>query len=495
MPEIRSLIKQHSRFQVEIKNHYPIKDKNKNHYDLNIYLVSPFTLDINNNTYSRNQILSDIHIYTRYTIYETSLAELIHRKNEQSPLRRVETLIQKGREYTASNMDRINYEFRILANVFLYQLDQQETYFRERINDGVSSKEIKPEVILLTENLDNLICRFRDLNDQIDQEPVPSPIQIGYSLADESISLSIERVLFPLLNLFNDREGSLGKKKIKQLLKKEMTYRKGLGYAIIENNPGPLELEKRVYRESILKKWAQSVNYMDKKGSTINKSTSELLAAIAAAIAMSFAVLATVYANRFFVIYSLPWIVVAIFSYSLKDRIKEALRTIFKRLLPRMISDRTDNLYDMLINKPIGRARLTVEHKKGRDLSPELTRWYKRGDSRFLSILPQGNILNYRRQISLNNSLLRKYHTRMTSITEVFRINLEKFVKNMDDPDKDLWFFNGDVPTKAIGTRVYKLKFAVQISQDGKEIETFYSHVFMDQNGIIRVEKDRIPPK
>jgi hypothetical protein len=494
MLPISTLMKQHSRYQVEIKNHYPVDlKKRKISYTLDLYLLSPYTLNVNQSSYSRSDILSNTQIYTRYTIYETTLDEIIRENNDKSPLFRIEELLKEKELDNEKNRRKIYYELRVLANTFLLLMDRKETELRNLVNKGCDSRVVKEQVIQLNEKLGSLVTRFRKLESLINKVAPwegPEDIRRGYDLADETISLTIERMLFPLLHLFNERESIAGKKKIKKLILREIDHRKEKGYALIDENHLSIEeREKRVYREGILKKWAQSVNYMDKKSSSINNNAGHILAAIAASVAMTFAVLATVYANRFFVTYSLPWIGIAIISYSLKDRIKEGLRTIFQRMLPHLVSDKTDNLYDALINKAVGRARLTVEHKRLNDVPRDITLWYGRGESAFKSILPGENILHFRRQITMNRSRLMRTHIRLNSLTEIFRFNLKRYIENMDDPEKELWYFKGGIPCQIMGHRVYRLKFAVRIRQKGGEEVTKFYRVHMRQDGIVRIEE------
>ena len=90
-----NLMKQHGRFQVELKHHYPLDLDRSNQFSLDVYILSPFSLDIQETTYKRPDILADTHIYTRYTIYDTTLEELLSRENRRSPLVRLEDMLKE----------------------------------------------------------------------------------------------------------------------------------------------------------------------------------------------------------------------------------------------------------------------------------------------------------------------------------------------------------------------------------------------------------------
>ncbi len=487
------MVKQHSRYQVEMKNDYPLQKGRKDGYTLDVYLLSPFSLDINDSTYSRQEILADTHIYTRHTFYQTTLEELLNRENSISPLIRLEKMLGKDRVFTTEENRQILYEFRVLANVFLELMEEKEGRLKEMVQKEGPSPALKGEVIRFYEHLEEMLNRFRALRIPRENRGLYGT-EIGHAflLADEMISLTVESVLAPLLSLFNDAEGTTGKKRIKKLLVRELAYRRSRNYASLDGRSASEEnRERTIYRESILKKWAHSVNYMENRYSSLNKNTSHLLAAVAAAVAMAFAVIATLYANRFFVTYSLPWILIAVFSYSLKDRIKEGLRTIFKKIIPVIISDRTDNLYDHLLSRPVGRARLSVEHMKMKDLPPGVKDFYRREENALTSILIPENVLHLRRRIHIRGKMLESRHTRLTSLTEVFRLNLHRYTRNMDDPEKRLWFLEGENPLSLMGSRIYWLRMAVIISRRKDPPRRAFYKILMRQDGIIRVVTEK----
>jgi hypothetical protein len=79
--------------------------------------------------------------------------------------------------------------------------------------------------------------------------------------------------------------------------------------------------------------------YMSSEQSRSVSRVGHVIAGVAAAVAMSFAVIATFLAGRLFAAYSIPWALLIVVSYIFKDRIKEVLRSILIRLVPRLIAD------------------------------------------------------------------------------------------------------------------------------------------------------------
>ena len=215
MGVLRTGMKAHGPFQLEIKNHYPLDLDRLNSFTLDIYLLSPYSLDIHESTYSRPEILSDTHIYTRYTIYDMTLEDLVKEDNLRSPLIRLEELLNSKRTLSEKEMRKILYEFRVLANIFLELMDSREVYFRELVRQKNRPTSLKNEIIQFYKLMETFLSRFRGLSMPGKSEDYENEIRHAFLLADEIISLTIERVLLPLLHLFNDAEGATGKKRIR----------------------------------------------------------------------------------------------------------------------------------------------------------------------------------------------------------------------------------------------------------------------------------------
>ena len=121
-----------------------------------------------------------------------------------------------------------------------------------------------------------------------------------------------------------------------------------MGYLSPAPDSGEREMEQRIYREGVLKKWAQSVLYLTHEESPAGRNLNHVVAGIAAAVAMSFAIVSTVAAERFFPGRGLPWAVVLVVAYIFKDRIKESLRGILIRTFPSLVIDHRVRLTDRI---------------------------------------------------------------------------------------------------------------------------------------------------
>ena len=240
-------------------------------------------------------------------------------------------------------------------------------------------------------------------------------------------------------------------------------------------------------RESRLKKWVQSVLYLDVEESGVPRRIGHVLAALAAATAMSVAVAAAFFADRMYASYSVPWALLIVGSYIVKDRIKEILRSVLVRFFPVAIADRTRILRDPATQKTVGRARLAIRGTEP-SKAPQAPRT-RPGYDELLSQTVAHHAAVFSSTVRLNGRRLLKNHRRVNGIVDITRIRLDKWLRDMDAPQKGIRLFVDKRPVSTVGPRTYRIRVALRLSgQDGlPEAERFWT-VVLDRDGIRRVE-------
>ena len=244
------------------------------------------------------------------------------------------------------------------------------------------------------------------------------------------------------------------------------------------------------YRESILKKWSQSAMYMNLEESRTPHRIGHIIAGIAAGVAMIFAVLVTIFAGKMFIPNSLPWILLIVMSYIFKDRIKEVLREWMKKLMPRITSDQLSLLFDRAQQKKVGVSRGYAGFEKAADVPVKILKARYQQPNPFRSILPDQDIIHYKRLIELKSRKLRDQHSRTSSITEIIRINIQDWLKEMDDPKDIFYRLENRKKLKIKGNRVYRIHLIMSLKADNQIEEEEINHVCIVLNkiGILRIE-------
>jgi len=326
---------------------------------------------------------------------------------------------------------------------------------------------------------------FRKLHPRFIDPAISDKMRTALNWTDEAISLSTEKVLFLIRPIFTEDEII---REIDALIKSEKSYRKKTGYPSFLEEENGQEVERILYRESILKKWSQTVLYMSSEETKTRKSVGHIVAGAAAAIAMSFAVLATFFAESLFASYSVPWALVIVVSYILKDRIKEILRSILVRIMPRIISDRSERLIDQARQKPVGKTKSMVRLIQPTEAPDRVRDLRKSGSNPFRSILPEETVIHFLKDVSINNRKLFAEHTRVEAITEIIRIKMDRFLEEMDASKKYLhtWL---DGEARAIkGKRVYHINLILSLSGKGRDEKLFRYRLVVNHQGIQRIE-------
>lgn len=486
MTEYRTLIRAHGRTQLELKNRYPIPpDKSRAGYTFEAYIFTPGQLGINSERLSVNQFFSDVKSHTRFSISYIPLARLVDPLCSISPLTRIRGYLDRAALSTELNEHRVLYELRTLAN--LYSAEMKATYrlLSDIAGDGISQPLLRKSGQFLDE-ASQFLQRFRDFHSRFMEPSISGRLRTAMRWSDEYISLSTEKMLFYLHRIFAEHEL---REKIDGMMRNEVFHRKEMNYPSVLVASDEKEVERILYRESILKKWAQTVLYMTSEDTGANRKIGHFLAGIAAAAAMSFAVAATFFAERLFASYSIPWAMVIVISYILKDRIKEILRGILVRIMPRFIADRTDKLVDQIIEKKVGKTKSMVRFVGLRDLPAAVRAARSDGTNPFRSILPPENIIHFRKEITIDSRQLLKEHTRVEAVAEIIRIKMDRFLEEMDDSKKLLRTWHEGTAAAIKGKRVYHINLVLRLSSRGEEERLYRHRIIVNRQGIQRIEE------
>lgn len=492
MNRLSCIVKKHDRHHIELKTNLPIPETGKGRYEMSFYLYSPAQLQVDRQHLSAQKILYHVQTYTRYTSPAISLQALVDPACEQSPLSRIKQMLD---EIDAGNQilqESIIYELQTLTNAFrsevkgYYELLSRINESEYEIHESVAkqSRDILLQIEDVLKELRRLFPRF--LNVRINDAS-----RKALNWTDEALGLiAIKHAI--KMYAFCEKKEELAEilPAIEAFVEEENGYRIRHAYksAFYEKDH---EGERIAYRESMLKKWSQSAMYMRSSESKLPRNITHILAAVAAGTAMLFAVLAAIYAERFFVKNSMAWAVVIILAYVFKDRIKDILKEIFSRILPRMLADRIDRLIDGASGKDAARAQLFVSFTTDEELPADIRKLRGTEQNPFFSILPHQNVLRYTRLISLKSAILRSCHTRLEALTEITRIRIDDWLKEMDDPEEIHYRLEKGKRKRVKGNRVYHLHLIVSVREDRKRTipELFHYCVVANRHGIIRIEE------
>ncbi|OGV65676.1 MAG: hypothetical protein A3K18_31930 [Lentisphaerae bacterium RIFOXYA12_64_32] len=483
----------HGRRQLELDATYPVvSDRAKVQYQLDFYIFSPQNLGLNERRYGRKQFLQDLELYVRYTPYSIPLQKLIDPECDLSPLVRITSMLCDtclGREIKPEG---VLYELRTLVNAYHSQTRAVRNLLRELVQRGSPPELITERLDTFFGEVDTFLTRFRDLRPRFLDPRISDLLREGLDWADEGISLSTEKVTYQIYDLCASRpQFATVTAMIRDRLSWEHRYREKNGWTTLAHPATPEANESFLYRESMLKKWAQGVMYMDIPPAQLGARIAHVLAGFAAAAAMAFAVAAAFLADRLFTTYSLPWAFVIVVAYIFKDRIKEVLRSALIAYLPRVVADDERLVIDHLGgDRRVGKLRARVRFCCPRDVPDAVTRLRHVEANPFRNILPPENVIHFQSELNLDCKHLMEPHRRLESLTNILRLQLDPWFRNMDDPENDISCVVNDQRQEVAAKRTYHINIILRLCRDrAKEVGTLSRYrLVLCRDRILRVE-------
>ena len=480
-------IKKHGEKHLEIKSTLPITHKDKDSLKLDFWLFIPGSLRINKHDYGISGFFSDIRQLTRFSPPRIPLDKIINPEYELSPLTRIINILDNAGLKKDIPGKLIIYEMRSLANIYSSEAND---FLSINFSPGFQNQfmQIEPGIRKRFKDITFFLEKWRSLYTSFLSPNISEKLREAYRWTDESISLTTEETLFVMyehLSSFNKTLPLIDS--IKELMKSEIAYRKSVNVLYLQKDSPQEDIEHRIYRRSILKKWTQSALYLTKEFSSSGKRWEHALAGIAAAIAMTIGVVGTLIDQKYFPNNRIPWAAIIILTYMFRDRIKEILRRNLVKSFRRLISDEMVYLVDQAANQKIGKVKGQVQFLKSSQTPREIQQRRHSGKNPFKNLLPEEDVIYFRRDFSINNKTLRENHNRLENLTDILRLNLDRFLKEMDSPEKKIPSFAFSPPKIISGKRIYHLYLIAGLSKSDSEQRRVY-RLNVSRNGIERIK-------
>ncbi len=443
---------------------------------------------------SDEAMLRKFQTHARYSSPEITLDELLDSENHTSPLIILEAYVK----------DRIGGNTETSDNVFITELQTLSNCIRHDCAVVLSDckaltfdKQIEDVVSLIErwcKHIDEALHRLRDLLEKMRiYYPMGNRIVTAFEWADEAISLVVENnsleMYLSLEPLYNKVQASA--QRLLRLSRAELSYRRDCKYDSVIGQGNKYSAEAVAYRSGVLKKWTQSVLYLTPVPSKAPERFMGILAGTAAAIAMTFATLAAIFAERFFLKNSMQWALLVILAYVFKDRIKEGLRRFFAKVVPRLLADQIASFVSPRTGKSLSKAKVIIELTKASKVPQRIREVRKERSNPFLDLLPVEDVVHYTRYVKiLKNERGKTVGPWINAISVITRIRIDDFLKEMDDPS-DVMYVSSDEGDfeQQNSERVYHLHLIIQETSIEDNIDHIQHYrVVLNKSGIIRLE-------
>jgi hypothetical protein len=177
-----------------------------------------------------------------------------------------------------------------------------------------------------------------------------------------------------------------------------------------------------------------------------------------------------------------------------KDRLKEALRRMLASYAGKFLYERTTRIVDPVTQDDVGICREKLDYDAAVQVPPELAKLRAQDD---LVTVAQGElaetVIRYRKKIVLDSEMLPRIADGIVSgVTDIIRLNVDRLLHDMDDPEYALDYV--DLDDFSVGKLQMAKSYRVDVAfrfmvDDGRHQRTTVRlmRFVLDRNGIKRM--------
>ncbi len=461
-----------------------------------LYFFIPQALQINQYTYSKEQFYKDRTNLIRFKTPEFTFRALVDRDNHQSPLRRIGRLHEGA--VGSEEQFAIQDEMKLLGNVVRSALRTAVKDYIERLSD-IKSVSAYEEISQAISAFCDDIMKFREAFWQLNprsRSKWPEQVISCYLCVDEFISHSLDYYLTGFLQhtrSLNIEHLHAIDRKLCNLIATEKEHRRSAFQEPLEIAKEAESVKERLlYHKGVLSKYVMDALLLQILRTSWMERYGNILAAAAAGIAMLIYVLLIFLNVPYFGFNSLPFLLLTVLLYILKDRVKDSLKAMFHQHAVRLFSDYTTEIHMPNGEKNLGEVKEFFSFVQPHDL-PDTIKMIRK--SRFEQDLPEfrppETVLYYKKETLLNEKLASR-RSRRRKLHNIFLFNVHLLLEKASDPIESGCSL--DPNTMEIRElrlpKVYYLniimKSSAAVETNGEEYRAF--RVVLDKNGIKKVE-------
>ncbi|MBK9071685.1 MAG: hypothetical protein IPL79_11885 [Myxococcales bacterium] len=518
---ISTQLEVHDQRQLEIElDYHPSGTGPQTEYQIDTTLFIPRSLNVDEITWPREMFYRDLHNYVRLKTPSMAMDEIISKP--ASPLRQLEAnpyfgdLPHRRDDFDAQHPDKLFeaqvaemiYDAKMLGCVFRGALRGASRSLKRAVRaaDAEAAGRIVDQTMAA---VDDVSRRFRAL---VAAQAVPAGegaaserfahsqqrVATALRLVDEYMSLNIEeylrRMVVHLANLPTQATIDDQRRKLMDMIVADEAHRKAQDLTSIIEPLG--DNEEYTHRLSLLKKFCQNILFLRVQRTQHRKAWEEVFFAVAAGAAMAVALSITLAAHAQFQQVSFNFFLVAIVAYILRDRIKDGLRNFLYRHAGKYLYERSTRILDPLTHEVVGACQERVDY--GADVKvPPVVRKLRSQDALVLAVQAEleESVIRYRKVIKLNSEILPRLGDGMTTgITDIIRLNVDRLLYDMDDPEYIIDYVDMEELTveRLRAAKSYRVDVAFRFAvNDGTSHvrATRLVQLVIDRNGIKRMHQ------
>lgn len=287
-----------------------------------------------------------------------------------------------------------------------------------------------------------------------------------------------------------------------QLQEAEAAHRNALGLIREEQNVDEIDRERRLVRISHLKKYFQSSTFLDLSRRTPQKKVGEFFATAGTLMAGVIAAMFEIFGRRHaaeVAVQGMFVIALGVGIYVLRDRLKDWLRNFLSEKARKYLPDCEQQLWAN--NKSIGFVKEWFRTYSKKKLPSQVLEMRKRASANEMESRLSEDVFHYHKIQALSEMpAVMESGNGTKALHENIRICFDRYLKNMDDPFKEVMELDSWGRLKQSKShRVYHFYLVATTkfsTAAGKVAHDLCYRIVLDKSGIVRLEEiENVLPK
>lgn len=460
----------------------------KQRFEWDAYFFVPESLRLHDQTYEKNEIYEDLQSYVRFAVPTVPFDALAGEAME-----RLGAALGPGCDHEVALR-----ELRLFACLV-------------RASSGVVRRnilalvgELPESTLAITEATQRLVQSAARVANSLRAvvDAVPSDdaaLREACSWIDEDVSRALEALLGSLaIELRKARleeriVATVAAGAVDEARARVARGLEGVGHAHADSR----EIEHLEFRRHVLKRFTSSVLWLSLEVRAGARWTLELLYAVAASVAMGFAFVlamlngsATLNPGTAGNLWTGALLVML--AYAAKDRIKATLQGTFSRVVQRHFPDRRWRILDREREVSLGSVEERSAFLPFKRLPPEALAVRRMTRTHLFeeSARPE-RVLWHHKTVTVHGDDVAAADARFTALTEIFRLNLRRWLDHTDDPNRKIVFADPEDRQiySAVAPRVYNIAIVYRLRERGVDAAWHRIRVVVTRKGIQRIDR------
>ena len=485
------------KWQFELKSDlFPFSESRTNIHTQEFYIFIPNSLQINDQTYKKEEFYRDQTNLIRFKTPQFSLEEMTSLVDQKCPLGKISSYLKRGS--LPEDIEAIQNELKLLGDIFNSALRNQVGDFIKRLPylvDSPSSDEFAKDFSKFCEELDNFLKAFKKVEKESLASYSDPMLRECFFYIEEFLNREIYDYLANFLNRLRKTE-SAELASIDRLVCEILIRAK-------RNRQEPIKEESELskdknadeyilYRKGLLNKFVIDPLLLKTNRSSVDQRYRNVIGGIPAAVAMLIYLLLFIWQGNVFLFNSEPFILLTVVIYVLKDRLKEELRFLSYRQAAKWFSDYTTEIHSN--GQILGDLRESFSFVNEHQIPKEILSIRNKEFHGIMEAFQRPEqVIYYKKTVRIQKKP-KMIETRFYGLSIIFRFDIHHFLSKTEDPYQT--YLDLDEMTLAIRKlqlpRVYHLNIIMKttstLKDESQKIELKKFRLVVDKTGIKRVE-------